>query len=490
MVEERKNVLGHAVRLRVIAKYCGQLFMMLGLLTLAPLLAAVLERGWSLALQYTLLCAGMLLFGSLLARLTAPEKIQVNEALVITFMMFLLAALLMSWPMAEPGVAFMDALFESISGVTTTGLSTLGTVENRSDTFLFTRAWMQWYGGLGFVVLSIALLIGNQAASRRLLGPTESNETLTTTTRAHAFRTLIVYCSLTVVGLVIVWPLVPDGYTALRHVLSAVSTGGFSTHDNSLAGLDSRPAAIAIMFVSFISAVSLYLYWRAVHVGWREGLKTFFTDVEFRGLLIACLLSGALLVLLGWINNSDAPWYQGLMNAVSAQTTTGFSITEISEMDAGSKVVMILSMLVGGSVGSSAGGFKILRLLILLRLLQLLLRRTTTPLHAISTPYLGQQKLESEDAILALQIILLFLMIIFLSWIPFVVLGYDPLDSLFEVVSASGTVGLSSGISRPELEPLLKGILCIDMLAGRVEIFALLVVLYPRTWFGRREKTS
>ena len=119
-----------------------------------------------------------------------------------------------------------------------------------------------------------------------------------------------------------------------------------------------------------------------------------------------------------------------------------------------------------------------------------MLRRTTTPLHAISTPYLGQQKLESEDAILALQIILLFLMIIFLSWIPFVVLGYDPLDSLFEVVSASGTVGLSSGISRPELEPLLKGILCIDMLAGRVEIFALLVVLYPRTWFGRREKTS
>ncbi len=159
-------------------------------------------------------------------------------------------------------------------------------------------------------------------------------------------------------------------------------------------------------------------------------------------------------------------------------------------MDSTSKVVMLLSMLIGGSIGSSAGGFKILRLLILLRLLQLLLRRTTMPLHAVAEPYLGEQKLEADEASQALQLILLFLIVILASWIPFVVLGYDPLDALFEVVSASGTVGLSSGIARPELEPLLKGILCLDMLAGRLEIVALLVVLYPRTWFGRREKTS
>jgi len=75
-----------------------------------------------------------------------------------------------------------------------------------------------------------------------------------------------------------------------------------------------------------------------------------------------------------------------------------------------------------------------------------------------------------------------------LSWLPFVYLGYDPLDALFEVTSACGTVGLSTGISRPELEPALKGLLCFDMLAGRLEIVALLVVLYPRSWIGRREE--
>jgi trk system potassium uptake protein TrkH len=87
----------------------------------------------------------------------------------------------------------------------------------------------------------------------------------------------------------------------------------------------------------------------------------------------------------------------------------------------------------------------------------------------------------------AMQVILLFVIITLLSWSAFVIMGYDPLDALFEVASATGTVGLSSGIARPELESILKGVLCFDMLAGRLEIIALLVILYPRNWFGRRE---
>jgi trk system potassium uptake protein TrkH len=178
------------------------------------------------------------------------------------------------------------------------------------------------------------------------------------------------------------------------------------------------------------------------------------------------------------------------MMGVSAQTTTGFSTMSITGMDAASKVVMIVSMLLGGSVGSSAGGFKLLRLLILLRLLQLMIRRTGMPPHAVAEPYLAGRKLESDDVLRALQLIILFIGLVVASWLPFVVMGYDPLDALFEVVSASGTVGLSSGITRPGLEPLLKGVLCFDMLAGRLEIIALLVVLYPRNWFGRRKEVQ
>jgi trk system potassium uptake protein TrkH len=427
--------------------------------------------------------------GARLARLPAPDRIQGNEALSITAIAFLISPLLMSWPMMTDGIPFVDALFEAISAVTTTGLSTLGSIEHRSTTFLFARAWMQWYGGLGIVVLSVALLMGHHAAARRLADPVESGETLVVTARTHARLSLIVYLAITALGVAVVWLLSGDGFSALVHVLAAVSTGGFSNLDSGLIGLGS-PAAVAVMIIAFLGGVSFPLYWRAVHAGWGGGFRAFVDDVELRALLFGGLLVGGLLAWLAWRHGIEAPWYHGLMMGFSAQTTTGFATLPVADMDSVSKLVMVISMLVGGSVGSSAGGFKLLRLLILLRLLQLMILRSAIPPHAVAEPYLAGQKLETDDMLRALQLILLFIGIMVVSWLPFLALGYDPLDALFEVASACGTVGLSTGITRPELESVLKGVLCFDMLAGRLEIIALLVVLYPRNWIGRREETS
>ena len=489
MAEQSTMALAYAVRWKVLAKYFGQLALLLAVLMLAPLIVSLLENEYSLAPRYILLIAILLSTGLISLRLPAPERIQINEALTITVLAFLGAALLMSWPMMESGVSYMDAVFESISGVTTTGLSTLASIEGRSHTFLFARAWMQWYGGLGFIVLSVALLLGNQTASRRLVGQAVVNEPLIATARTHALRTLIVYVCLTVVGLLLAWPAIKDGFTALLYILSAVSTGGFAPHNDSLAELNSRAAAIIVMVISFLSAVSLHLYWKVVHSGWSGGIRIMLTDMEFRALLLACLLTGSVLTLLAWIHNAGSPWYNGFMIGFSAQTTTGFATLDVASMDAASKLVMILSMLTGGSVGSSAGGFKILRLLILLRAFQMIMRRSCMPLHAMTETYLGGQKLELDEVTRALQLVLLFIAVIVLSWFPFVAYGYDPLNSLFDVVSACGTVGLSSGVTGPHLETPLKAVLCFDMLAGRVEIVALLIILYPRTWFGRRDMT-
>ena len=487
-MQERINVLIYSVRGRVVLKYSGQLMLMLGVLTLAPLSVALLTSDWLLVLRFTVLCSVLFLVGGLLARLPAPTHIQTNEALTVTALAFVFSPLFMSWPLMASGIPFLDALFEAVSGVTTTGLTTLDSIESRSLTFLFTRAWMQWYGGLGIVVLSVALLLGHHAAARRLTDPVESGETLVATARTHARHSLIVYLGLTLFGLALLWGLTGNGINALLHVLSAVSTGGFSSFDASLAGFDSQPAAIAVIMISFLGAVSLPLYWRVGHSGWRDGLHTLLTDVELRALLIFGLLVGSLLSLLGWSQGLELPWYHGFMLGFSAQTTTGFSTMPVTGLDAASKIVMIISMIIGGSVGSSAGGFKLLRLLILLRLLQLMIRRAGMPSHAVAVPYLARHKLETEDMVRALQLILLFIGVMVLSWLPFVIMGYDPLDALFEVASACGTVGLSTGISRPELEPILKGVLCFDMIAGRVEIIALLVVLYPRNWIGRKEE--
>ena len=487
MAEEGNKVLIYAVRGRVVLKYSGQLALVLAVLTLVPLAVAIYEQDSVLLFRYAIVCAGLFLIGGYFARLPAPDYIQGNEALTITALAFLMPSLLMAWPFMAANISYNDALFEAVSGITTTGLSTVGEIGKRSVSFLFLRSWMQWYGGLGFIVLSVALLIGHQAAARRLISPVESGEPLMATAHTHARRSLIVYLCLTGCGLAVVWPLSGDGFNALLHVLSSVSTGGFSSFDNSLAGFMSRPATVAIMVLSFLSAVSLTLYWRTFHAGWRKGMGTLLADVELRALLVASLLASGLLIWLGWLHSGEASWYHGLMLGFSAQTTTGFSTQPLVSMDPASKVVMIISMLIGGSVGSSAGGFKILRLLILMRVLQLMLRRAAMPPHAVASLYLGEQKLVADDVNRALQLVLLFIITVVLSWIPFVVLDHDPLNSLFEVVSACGTVGLSTGIARSELETGLKAILCFDMLAGRVEIIALLIILYPRNWFGRRE---
>ena len=168
MWNEKTNVLVYAVRIRVILKYCGQLALMLGILTLVPLGFVLVEAEWQRGWQYIIVCSGLFLAGGLLACLPKPAFIQSNEALTITAIIFVLSPFLMSWPMMDPDIPYIDVLFEAISAVTTTGLSTLGSIEVRPHTFLFARAWMQWYGGLGIIVLSVALLMGHQAVARRL----------------------------------------------------------------------------------------------------------------------------------------------------------------------------------------------------------------------------------------------------------------------------------------------------------------------------------
>ena len=125
-------------------------------------------------------------------------------------------------------------------------------------------------------------------------------------------------------------------------------------------------------------------------------------------------------------------------------------------------------------------------MLVVWRLLQSFLSRTAMPPHAVSVPRIGRQALDPTDIERVMLIIGLFLTATLASWLAFLIYGYAPIDALFEVVSALGTVGLSSGITNGGLEWPLKALLCIDMLLGRLEILALLVLLYPRTWIGRR----
>jgi trk system potassium uptake protein TrkH len=242
----------------------------------------------------------------------------------------------------------------------------------------------------------------------------------------------------------------------------------------------------AVIFVSLLGSITLILYYQLMR---KRRLKKFFGDVEVRALFFVCILStlllGILMSLTGTVSLTHVLKHAPIM-AFSAQTTAGFSNINVSELDTASKLVLVVSMTLGGSVGSTSGGIKIIRLLILIKLIYTLLIRTSLSRHAVVEVRLSGQKLENDDGERALIVLSLFIFVIVFSWFPFVVTGYDPVDSLFEVVSATGTVGLSTGIVSTDLPSFLKGVLCADMLMGRLEVIAFLVLFFPKTWFGRR----
>jgi trk system potassium uptake protein TrkH len=191
---------------------------------------------------------------------------------------------------------------------------------------------------------------------------------------------------------------------------------------------------------------------------------------------------------------SGMPWptvvHHAPLLAFSAQSTAGFSTLDLSKLDATAKSALILAMVVGGGVGSTGGGFKILRLLIVVQLLRMAMVRMSVTKHTVLQPRLAGQRLVEAEIQDAFLIIMLFITVIVISWLPFIFMGYDPLDALFEVVSATGTVGLSAGVVGAELPGILKGVLCADMLMGRLEIMAWLVLFGPKTWIGRRMAAS
>jgi trk system potassium uptake protein TrkH len=247
--------LSYAVRRTVVAKYSAQLGLVLAGLTLPPLVVAVANGEYPVAACIGAVLAVLVLTGAMVGGGPAPARIQANEALVIASLAFVLAPLFMTLPLAMTGLPLVDALFEAVSAVTTTGLSTLGSVEGRSTTFFFTRAWMQWYGGLGIVVLSFALFHHPGSVARNLYGDVDRTDLVGSTT-AHARSVLMVYVILTIAGTSLLVGAGLDPWRAWLHTLSAVSTGGFSTSGESLAGIGGSAVWFAVMAICFCGAAA------------------------------------------------------------------------------------------------------------------------------------------------------------------------------------------------------------------------------------------
>jgi trk system potassium uptake protein TrkH len=307
-------------------------------------------------------------------------------------------------------------------------------------------------------------------------------------TRAYARWVLIVYGGLTGVGLAGALLSGLGIFDAVLFVLPAVSTGGFAPVGDSLSSL-TLPSQAWILALCLAGAVPLTV----VNGLWRRRRPAPLDALQAGALVLAVVL-GTLVLGVSLRLADGMTWTRVVHHApalaASAQSTAGFSTLPVSGLSDISKLLLVAAMAVGGSVGSTAGGIKLLRMIVATRICTNMVARTGLSRHAVLDTRLRGQRLGHGEVQAALALIAMFVGAVAASWLPFVAMGYDPVDSLFEVVSATGTVGLSAGVTSAGLPPVLKGLLCADMLLGRLEIVAWLVVLAPGTWVGRRREAA
>lgn len=463
--------------LRAVRTYLALLLQLLGAALIVPFIVALLAGELRMALVFGGLTVGAIGLGWAGAR-GRPASIELKESLVVTALAYLMFGLVGALALL-PVAPLLDGFFEAMSGITTTGLSVLD-LEGLPQSVLFFRAYAQWIGGAGIIVLSLAVLLGPGKAAFRLYTSEYGEENLIGSVVATARVVISVYSALTAVGFLAYVAAGMGPWDALLHVLATLSTGGFSPYPESIAHFATPWVYLAVTTLMIAGAISFPLYFAAR----REGLRRLWGDLQLRALIGIWLLA-ALLFWGAWGWRSDG-LLPGLFQAASALTTTGFSVNDAASWPEPVRLLTLLLMIVGGSAGSTAGGIKLLRLILLWKIAQVVVVRALLPDEAkVPLKYNGVA-ISGREIELLLGFFALYLAIWLLAAVALTLAGFPAIDSLFESASALGTVGLSTGVTSPELVGWAKLLLVLEMWAGRLEVLPVLVVLYPGTWRWRR----
>jgi len=469
--------LAERVRYRVVCKYLGGVLLILaGASLLAGLVSMALGEGWLYGLFYLFYAAGSGACGWLLYRMVPEKEINLPEAAAIASLSFLLGSL-------AGGVVFfflarmpaLDAWFEAMSGFTTTGFSLLD-VEGAPASVLFYRALSQWLGGIGFVMITVSLLMASGSSAVTFLKE-ESREKLFPRMARHVQIIALTYMALTVLGVAGLLAAGLSPFEAVCYTLSGISTGGFAVHAGGVADLPYRAAFLPLVLVMCLGSVSLILYYRS----WRSGRGVAGAAAAWlKNPQVVCL--GGFIVVLGLVLSlsitGEDRLVHGFFTAVSAQTTTGYQTIPPSSLPPFALLLVIGAMFVGGSMGSTAGGVKIFRVIHLAGSLNRFLLMHQLPRETVVPGGVAGKDLAKEGLAGIFYVTVTYVFFIFAGTVLFTAWGFDPLSSLFEVTSAVGTVGLSMGIVDPGLAWPLKAVLAFLMWAGRLEFIAVLIWFY------------
>ena len=420
------------------------------------------------------------------------EELRIRDGFIIVVLFWTVLASFGSLPLlisTNPAMSVTDAFFESMSGLTTTGATVLVGIDDLPISIRYYRQQLQWLGGMGIIVLAVAVMPmlgigGMQLYRAETPGPMKDTK-LTPRIKETAKALWFIYLGLTGACALAYWVAGMSIFDAVSHSFSTVAIGGFSTHDQSIGYFESpliSAIAVVFMIVSSINFALHFLAWRS------RRLSTYIRDSEVRAFALILLIVTSLTVIVLFSTRtfqtlSDTLWH-GIFQVVSVATTTGFTTTGYHWWPSFLPAMLVLTSAIGGCAGSTAGGMKVIRSILLYkqgrRQIELLIHpKALIPIKLGGKP-VSEQVLESVWGFLALYVF------------SYIVLGLSMTATGVDLVTAFSAVtaclnNLGPGLGEvsqnyASISNSGKWILCSAMLMGRLELYTLLVLISPAFW--------
>lgn len=453
---------------------------------------------------------------------TASRSILRKEALAIVGLGWLLAGVLGALPylfcgaLRAPDVPMngFDAMFESVSGFTTTGASVLTQLDDPAYVprcVLFWRSFTHWLGGMGIIVLFVALLghlgAGGKALMRREV-PGPISETVRPRIRETAIVMWLIYVGLSVVLTIALMLEGMTAYDALCHCFGTMATGGFSTHDKSVGHFDSPVIEGTLIVFMVLAGTNFTLYYLALHRPdgngvrrFRISIKPFLQDPEFKTYLAILLCAIAALAFSLWhhevYSSAGQVVRHAAFTAVSIMTTTGFGTEDFTQWSEFAKGLLLILMFVGGCAGSTGGGIKVVRWILFMKILRLEVEQAFRP-NVVRPLRVAGVNVNNSLRHEVMVYFALILLIVLVSWIGLVAVEADHqwpgetqaqklLDCGSAVAATLNNIGPGVGVLGPHsnytnFSSAGKFLMTLLMVLGRLELFAILVLFLPSFW--------
>lgn len=428
--------------------------------------------------------------GWIMYKIPTPKKsIKARESMCIVSIGWILFSFFGTLPLFLSGSvpSFINGFFEMVSGFTTTGATNIQNIEALPKGILFWRSFSHWIGGMGILVFTIALLPalgvgGFQIFKAESPGPTADRIVPRMKDTAKILYTI--YIGLTFIEIIL---LVLGGmslYDATLHTFGTVGTGGFSTRNSSVGAYNSTYINIVISIFMILSGVNFSLYYQLIHRRWKD----FFKDDELKLYLGVVGVSTVLIAFnLGdFYDNIGNALEHALFQVSSIITTTGYATADFDAWPTFSKVVLFTLMFIGGSAGSTAGGIKNIRIVVLLKLIKREMSMIFHP-RAVIPIKLNDKAVSSDIIARIMSFIALYFLIFVISTVIISLEGVDLVTASSAVATCLGNVGPGLALVGPtrtffEFSGFSKLLLSFLMLLGRLEIFTLLMLFIPKFW--------